>query len=311
LQRHRPTIDLTETVETSDFSFGPTKRRGWEQKPIKEIIEQLQGTSNNPIDLTDKEQSKMRAEAIRMAKRTVLKYIYFSENVRPAYFGTYTAPLSLGNLQKLARNPALKIAHIDYDYDSEAEWEDEEGDDVSSTEEEEEELEDDGDDDSVVFIDDADVVPGIHKGLPTFATELIPTCSGLLWEDAKGTLHSADGSTLSMDYSQFEMESLIRKYILQFLRLSNYFIGPEPKTIDPFSVAYWGSTTPQTKKTAQSLPSHRPALVDKTKQLNSVSGLQSLKAARYVPEADLDAFKQAIDGQDLTKVAMIEHLKKL
>jgi hypothetical protein len=36
-----------------------------------------------------------------------------------------------------------------------------------------------------------------------------------------------------------------------------------------------------------------------------------MKAARYIPDAEIDAFKDAIDGQDLTKIAMIEHLKKL
>jgi chromatin assembly factor 1 subunit A len=38
---------------------------------------------------------------------------------------------------------------------------------------------------------------------------------------------------------------------------------------------------------------------------------QILKAARMVPPEDLEAFKMAIDGQDLTKIAMIEHLKKM
>jgi hypothetical protein len=35
------------------------------------------------------------------------------------------------------------------------------------------------------------------------------------------------------------------------------------------------------------------------------------KVVRLVPVEDLEAFKAAIDGQDLTKLAMIEHLKKL
>jgi chromatin assembly factor 1 subunit A len=40
-------------------------------------------------------------------------------------------------------------------------------------------------------------------------------------------------------------------------------------------------------------------------------GTQPLKAARMVPPEDLEAFKTAIEGQDLTKIAMIEHLKKM
>jgi hypothetical protein len=62
----------------------------------------------------------------------------------------------------------------------------------------------------------------------------------------------------------------------------------------------------------QAVSNHRPALVDKTKQINGVvtGTTHPLKAARMVPNEDLESFKGAIDGQDLTKVAMIEHLKK-
>jgi hypothetical protein len=58
---------------------------------------------------------------------------------------------------------------------------------------------------------------------------------------------------------------------------------------------------------------NRPALVDKTKQMNGIvtAATQPLKAARMVASEDLESFKMAIDGQDLTKIAMIEHLKKM
>ena len=89
-------------------------------------------------------------------------------------------------------------------------------------------------------------------------------------------------------------------------------------TVDPYSIEYWSKpeTATKLKSTGQHtglLPATRPALVDKTKQMNGIvtSNPQTLKAARMVASEDLDSFKMAIDGQDLTKVAMIEHLKKM
>jgi hypothetical protein len=35
------------------------------------------------------------------------------------------------------------------------------------------------------------------------------------------------------------------------------------------------------------------------------------KSGKLVPPEELEAFKLAIDGSDLTKIAMVEHLKKL
>jgi hypothetical protein len=63
----------------------------------------------------------------------------------------------------------------------------------------------------------------------------------------------------------------------------------------------------------QSSSFKRPALVDKTKKMNGVNPTvpHPTKVVRLVPAEDLDAFRAAIDGQDLTKLAMIEHLKKL
>jgi hypothetical protein len=57
----------------------------------------------------------------------------------------------------------------------------------------------------------------------------------------------------------------------------------------------------------------RPALIDKTKTVNAMNATvaQVPKAGKLVPAEDLDAFKLAIEGSDMTKIAMVEHLKKL
>jgi hypothetical protein len=84
-------------------------------------------------------------------------------------------------------------------------------------------------------------------------------------------------------------------------------IGPERKSVDPLSTEYWPSAAQASP--AKSL--QRQALTDKTAQANVLQpGAKQTKSARHVPADDMDDFKAAVVGQDLTKVAMIEHLKK-
>jgi chromatin assembly factor 1 subunit A len=181
---------------------------------VKDIVSALQGTPNNPIDLTcGGDQSESYAKAVEIANHTSMKYLYFSENVRPAYFGTFTAPLSLGKLQKLARNPRARLVHdLSYDYDSEAEWEEEDGDDVASEGDDEDDLDEGEDETDRGFIDDAEFDAPLLKRDPLSGTELMPVCTGIHWEDKSGVLHPADITAATLDFSAFEMEYLLRKY---------------------------------------------------------------------------------------------------
>lgn len=133
-----------------------------------------------------------------------MKYLHFEEDVRPPYFGTWTKPLTSQQWRQLARNPAHNLEILDYDYDSEAEWEEpEEGEDLVSEDGEEE---DDGDD-NMSFIDDEESAkPAINRGFGN--NDLVPICSGLQWEDGKGNLHPANGGERA-DFSEFSMEFLI------------------------------------------------------------------------------------------------------
>jgi hypothetical protein len=55
----------------------------------------------------------------------------------------------------------------------------------------------------------------------------------------------------------------------------------------------------------------RQALTDKTAQVNVPHALSKPpKAARHVPADELEEFKSVVVGQEMTKVAMVEHLKK-
>lgn len=56
------------------------------------------------------------------------KYLYFDENVRPAYYGTHRSKSAvIGPRKPFAKD----VQRLDYDYDSEAEWEEDDGESLS------------------------------------------------------------------------------------------------------------------------------------------------------------------------------------
>jgi hypothetical protein len=72
--------------------------------------------------------------------RTVLKLLKFEENYRPAYLGTWLKVAPNGTVS--GRRPFTKITEIDYEYDSDAEWdegEDPEGESLSDLDDDEDE----------------------------------------------------------------------------------------------------------------------------------------------------------------------------
>ena len=80
--------------------------------------------------------------------RTVLKLLKFEENYRPAYLGTWSKFAPKGTVS--GRRPFAKITEIDYDYESDAEWdegEDPEGESLSDLDDEEDDEEEEGEDD--------------------------------------------------------------------------------------------------------------------------------------------------------------------
>jgi chromatin assembly factor 1 subunit A len=121
---------------------GP-RRRGYIDPPVKELIEQLQ-TSDS-------------AKAREALKKVTMKQLSFKQDVRPAYCGTVTRhqhAAGEAKMHRLARCPKARILDLQYDYDSEAEWQDDEqGEDLDDADDDEEE---DGDDDMDGFLDDSE-----------------------------------------------------------------------------------------------------------------------------------------------------------
>ena len=170
---------------TQLFNIMPYKRRqGRINSPtVREILTSMNDSSRNQVDLTREDVSRESTTRLEdLLKRIPMKTLKFREDVRPPYQGTFTKRISDGLAVKLCRNPfARAIEELNYDYDSEAEWEEpEEGEDIDS--EGEDDTSEDGDDDMEDFLDDSG--EQVKRGAIT--SDLEPVCSGIKWDDGNG-----------------------------------------------------------------------------------------------------------------------------
>lgn len=281
-------------------------------KPIKEIIEEINVNSDTPIDLT------RNAQPLDIVP---YKYLYFHHDVRPAYQGTYTRRVSTRSARKVARNPASRgLPDTNYDYDSEAEWQEpEEGDDDLMDEDELSE-DDAGEDEMDDFVDD----DGETVKRQLIVGDMEPRCSGLCWE---GDEHQPQRG---FDLSPYRMDVLHDSTTLP---------------IDPYSTVHWSDlgkpspkkreVKPQPSALAGMQPPRLPlmAVDGNTGHLVPSSSLMvptagqgqvenqgisakvkgsktaSMKPVKMIPTDLLPAFKDAVEGSTLSKVGLIEVLK--
>lgn len=159
---------------------------------VKDIVAKIHGSVRNPIDLTESQSKRAVQKPTDLLKTVPMKYLYFREDYRPPYIGTFTKPLDRQSMSKMCKNPfGRQLPNTDYDYDSEAEWEEPgEGEDLGS--EGEEEAGDDEDENEMegFLDDDEDAV----KKRPLLGN-LEPSCSGICWED----LANEDSKLASLD----------------------------------------------------------------------------------------------------------------
>lgn len=198
------------TLDSFKENFNITGPRGVKTISIAQIIELVNGSSDQPIDLTEENTSSMQDPA-QLLREIPMKYIHFPEDWRPPYYGTYTKPHTADEASKLARNPCSRnLRETDYDYDSEAEWEEGgEGEDLDS--EGDEDLDEEGDDDMDGFLDDEDD-PQVKRRLINGNQE--PISTGLCWEDASGVSRLNDGSgAISTEFKHFKMGFLLGMYL--------------------------------------------------------------------------------------------------
>ncbi|KAL4894572.1 chromatin assembly factor 1 subunit A-domain-containing protein [Aspergillus ambiguus] len=255
------------------------RRRGQLPASVKEILLRMQ-------DLSEQAGTSHAVEnQQKLLKRVTMKSFRFGEDVRPPYQGTYTRRLPEASAYKMMRNPFYRgLPETNYDYDSEAEWEEpEEGEDLDS--EEEEEGSEDGEDDMDGFLDDEDdQLAGKRRPI---VGDLEPVCSGIRWQ----------GHGLDPELSAYKIETI-----------SDSVTFP----IDPFSTVYWQK--PKAAEQTQASSTGRGTL-DTFMGANvqpgaAVAVVIPSKAKRAFPSEQLAEFKQVVDGSDLTKTGLIEVLKK-
>jgi chromatin assembly factor 1 subunit A len=268
-----------------------SRRQGRNNRPVKEILQKIQHASEESLQPGAKQDPAPVQNLHNLLRKITIKSLKFGEDVRPPYQGTWTRNVPESSIKKLCRNPYHRcLPDMNYDYDSEAEWEEpEEGEDLNS--EDEDEMSDDGEDDMDEFLDDEDdALAGGKRRL--IVGDLEPVNSGIRW--------AADGIDPNLKIYQIETISDAVKF-----------------PIDPFSSAYWEK------------PRVEPAVV---KARVAVNGLEAFgvkaklsapavsaalppppstsKAKKPFPPESLDEFKQAVDGSDLSKIGLVEILKK-
>ncbi|XMA11493.1 hypothetical protein WAI453_004284 [Rhynchosporium graminicola] len=308
--------------------------RGKKCVTVREIMsDHYSGNSAKPIDLTTDSQNSQIIRTGDLLKSVPMKILHFQEDVRPPYRGTYTGrPVS--GVSRLARNPTRRdLPHTDYDYDSEAEWvqDDEDAEDLKSEGDEEEEIGDDEDMDD--FLDDENDEMANNRRL-VLQGDLEPVSTGLCWEDRKRR-------NVNVKMIAYRMEVIL---------------DPNLKSIDPLSTAYWGP--PVTTKTAMEppriplntmkstsaninslfskasstsshtlsndyikaqtptsltstpLPPEPQTLHQQSTKSVSTPTSKDSKPKKTLSVDDIPAFRAAIQGSDLSKVGLIEVLKK-
>lgn len=165
-------------------------------RAVKDIISDLRGSFANPVDLT--QQDPLPNDLSRIS----VKYLRFAEDVRPPYYGTFSRIPNPHMATRLRRNPFTRaFDSLNYDYDSEAEWEEpEEGEDLDS-DGEEEAGDDDEADEMEDFLEDDEPDAVVLKRRQVMS-DLTPICTGLLWDS------DTRNSPSTFDMRPFRMETL-------------------------------------------------------------------------------------------------------
>ena len=208
---HRPSFDAATLLHLPAHKrrrrkpYGPT---------VREIIARIHGTAEHPIDLRQSKPGTSTQTPADLLRSISTKYLQFAEDVRPPYIGTYSKLPAGCTVSKLSRNPFTRaLPQTNYDYDSEAEWEEPgEGEDLDSEGEEEHGEDEDGDE-MDGFLDDEDAGDGVGVAgnrRRLLIGDLEPVCTGLWWENSRGDSKLEDGQS-STDLQSFRLEVMLGK----------------------------------------------------------------------------------------------------
>lgn len=256
------------------------------------------------------------------------KYLHFDEDIRPPYCGTWTKEVSEEEARSVARNPCTRVIEfMDYDNDSEAEWNElDDGEDVRSEGDDDAEGEETADD-MDGFLDNAEDHP--NQGLvPDRPLEW----AGVLFEKASGVANVTAAKAIGENLMSYKMGSLIpeqmskprygtRGSILRLKVLGN--VGPA--SVKPWSNVYWGGTdeyvSSKSRKKSSRIPL-APGFDSFGKKKNSTGSIlkppkpkihtktAKQMVASMIGGGDLELLKKAITGRTETKVELIAYVQK-
>ncbi|KAH9904713.1 chromatin assembly factor 1 subunit A-domain-containing protein [Xylariomycetidae sp. FL2044] len=270
IKGERGTIKTSPLNPNEVFQFAFPQDRGIIRPSVKEIMEVV---NSDPFQ-SESQAQKLSIKAQDGLDAIPMKYLKFYEDVRPPYIGTMTTQLESNQLRHLARCPNCKILPLTYDYDSEAEWQEDDGEDIDECDDDEDDEVDEEMDD---LIDDSEDGPTASR--PTFGGDTEPISTGICFQDEKRMCPCPS----------------VYKYRLEVLNenLEHHY------GIDPFSTNYW----PQ--PVAMPPPPMTPGAIA---LINSV-----LEASNYVPKHMMKDFKQALvstEFRSFTKATVTETLAK-
>lgn len=312
----------------------PSSKRYQRPRPVvavKKIMAEIDGTTSNPIDLTDSQFKRAAQKPLDILKTVPVKYLKFAEDVRPPYVGTYTKLQDCQSVLKLGRNPFNRgLPDTNYDYDSEAEWEEPlEGEDLDSEGEEEPDDDEEGDE-MDGFLDDEEVTDvGRGAKRKPILGDLEPVCTGLCWEGPQG--HAFEYRFAGLDWRLLKLDVLMGKpkYICVRRRLLTIIEIPQ-LPIDPYCTTYWQSTgsstsvqsSAYTQNTLMEPPRFPLHPVNRQNTLLSPSAVsraangaipdttKAPKTRKLIAPELMDDFKASVQGNDLTKIGILEVLKR-
>ncbi|KAI1469726.1 chromatin assembly factor 1 subunit A-domain-containing protein [Daldinia caldariorum] len=281
------------------FKLAFTRKRGVIPPSVKSIMENVYNDAERTGARTESQTKELAENAQEQLNAITAKYLSFYEDVRPPYFGTVTTPIEANKLRSLARRPVGKFLPLNYDYDSEAEWVEDDGEDLDDEDDDDDSH--DGDGEMEDFLDDSEDQPAVTR--PSFLGEKEPICTGICFEDQTRV------GPCATTY-QYQLELLLDT-------------PEQPSGIDPFSTSYWPAPAKRaiTKSTVTSAPatstSMPPPVVptDAFSALGSgpASSLQAAESQNFVPKDVFDEFRRAIISDELkefTKGTIIEMLTK-
>ncbi|KAK5116172.1 hypothetical protein LTR62_008498 [Meristemomyces frigidus] len=315
--REKVDLGLVDATALVDHLFERDVKRGWPLLSMRALMDSLQGTSRQPINLT-LERSQHPKDVLKTVTR---RHLHFSEDVRPAYFGTYSKALSPHSARRVMVQPyAARVrTDTDYDYDSEAEWEEpEEGEDIGDEEDEVESL---GDADEMDgFLDDEEDTS--KRKLIT--GDLQPSCTGLCWENTTNmivqSIEDEDGHVTMTEGTSTGLKGMRLGILLPNMKVCS---------IDPFSTAYWAHEMAPPGVPLSDVAPTRPPLQERN--LNgspltqtALAGAASTTLSGPPPSAskrgpkgqvktlnteDFEEFKTAVVGSTTSKIEIQKSLK--